>query len=276
MWLSAAHAVRVSVVDDLLVPVGALVNGSTIRQVQLDRIAYYHIELDGHDVLLANGLPAESYLDCGNRRFFLGADIVPEDGRVDAHDLPFCLPFTTDPEILGAVRARLMAQARRLGWTEEPAGPEIRVEIEADAAGEAGMLALPLAADEALRLTLPADAGDAWLLSSCWVPAHHGGTADKSTLGVVFRGLTLTDETGATQRIAADDSRLTLGFHPLEGDWRWTTGRALLPAALWEGLSGEVTLTLDLLPGQTRRWVAPAAVAEEPVRPVRERALASA
>ncbi len=30
--------------------------------------SYYHVELPHHDVLLAQGLPAESYLDTGNRR----------------------------------------------------------------------------------------------------------------------------------------------------------------------------------------------------------------
>ena len=29
-------------------------------------IPYYHIELDGLDVILAEGLPVESYLDTGN------------------------------------------------------------------------------------------------------------------------------------------------------------------------------------------------------------------
>jgi hypothetical protein len=31
---------------------------------------YVHVELDRHDILLAEGLPAESYLDTGNRAAF--------------------------------------------------------------------------------------------------------------------------------------------------------------------------------------------------------------
>ena len=31
---------------------------------------YFHVELDSHDVLIAEGAPAESYRDCGNRRNF--------------------------------------------------------------------------------------------------------------------------------------------------------------------------------------------------------------
>ena len=36
----------------------------------MDAIAYYHVELLEHAVLLAEGLPAESYLDAGNRLDF--------------------------------------------------------------------------------------------------------------------------------------------------------------------------------------------------------------
>ena len=40
-----------------------LINGSTIAQVPVERVTYYHIELAQHDVVLAEGLPAESFLD---------------------------------------------------------------------------------------------------------------------------------------------------------------------------------------------------------------------
>ena len=52
------------------IPVGYLVNGATIAQVEVDEVSYWHVELDSHDVLIANNLPAESYLAMGNRGFF--------------------------------------------------------------------------------------------------------------------------------------------------------------------------------------------------------------
>ena len=45
----------------------ALVNGTTITQVEVDEVTYWHVELDSHDVILAEGPPAESYLEMGNR-----------------------------------------------------------------------------------------------------------------------------------------------------------------------------------------------------------------
>jgi hypothetical protein len=60
LWLSPDHAVYV---DNVLIPVKHLINGRTIAQVHVDSITYHHIELAEHNVLLAEGLPAESFLD---------------------------------------------------------------------------------------------------------------------------------------------------------------------------------------------------------------------
>jgi Hint domain len=46
-----------------LIPIRYLINGSTIAQVAVDRVTYHHIELTEHNVVLAQGLPAESFLD---------------------------------------------------------------------------------------------------------------------------------------------------------------------------------------------------------------------
>ena len=51
-------------------------NGTTIRQVQVRHIVYYHIELAQHDVVLAEGLPAETYLDVGERANFNGEAVI--------------------------------------------------------------------------------------------------------------------------------------------------------------------------------------------------------
>jgi hypothetical protein len=67
LWLSPDHAVFV---DHVLIPVKYLANGSSIVQVQVERVAYHHVELAEHAVLLAANLPCESYLDTGDRANF--------------------------------------------------------------------------------------------------------------------------------------------------------------------------------------------------------------
>ena len=55
-----------------LIPARALINGSTIVQEPASSAHYFHVELPRHAVLLAEGLPCESYLDTGNRAAFAG------------------------------------------------------------------------------------------------------------------------------------------------------------------------------------------------------------
>jgi hypothetical protein len=67
LTLSPDHAVFA---EDVLIPVKHLINGASIVQVPVDRVTYYHVELSEHAILFAAGLPAESYLDTGDRRDF--------------------------------------------------------------------------------------------------------------------------------------------------------------------------------------------------------------
>jgi hypothetical protein len=60
LWLSPKHAVFV---NEALVPIQCLINGTTITQDIKPRVSYYHIELTEHNVIFAEGMPAESFLD---------------------------------------------------------------------------------------------------------------------------------------------------------------------------------------------------------------------
>jgi T5SS/PEP-CTERM-associated repeat protein len=73
LFVSPDHAVYV---DNVLIPAKHLLNGTTIRQVQRRRVVYHHIELAEHNVVLAEGLPAESYLDAGERANFHGETVI--------------------------------------------------------------------------------------------------------------------------------------------------------------------------------------------------------
>ncbi|MEY8840466.1 Hint domain-containing protein, partial [Cribrihabitans sp. XS_ASV171] len=62
--LTADHAL---ILDGLAINAGALVNGTTIVHEPIEslpeRVTYYHVETEDHDVILANGAPAETYVD---------------------------------------------------------------------------------------------------------------------------------------------------------------------------------------------------------------------
>jgi len=62
------------ILDGLVINASALVNGSTIDFIPLaelpDRVTYYHVETEAHDVILANGAPAETFIDYATRAAF--------------------------------------------------------------------------------------------------------------------------------------------------------------------------------------------------------------
>ena len=78
--LSPDHAV---LAGGALVPVRYLANGTSIARARTrGTVEYFHVELDRHDVLFAEGLAAESYLDTGNRAAFASEK---GEGSLDPH-----------------------------------------------------------------------------------------------------------------------------------------------------------------------------------------------
>jgi hypothetical protein len=73
LYLSPDHAIYF---DGVLIPIKYLRNGINVRKVRVRTAIYYHVELERHDVLLADGLPAESFLDTGDRAGFDNAGTV--------------------------------------------------------------------------------------------------------------------------------------------------------------------------------------------------------
>ena len=126
--LSPDHAV---LADGILIPVKYLINGTTIVQEQNDDVTYWHVELARHDVLLAEGLPCESYLDNGNRTAFDNGGVVQlhprfaPDARCEAAwEAAGCAPMRIDGPAVRRVDARLRRRARLDGDARAPVVPK--------------------------------------------------------------------------------------------------------------------------------------------------------
>ena len=228
LWLSPDHAVFL---EGVLIPVRHLINGAGIAQLARDEIEYWHVELDRHDVLLAEGLPCESYLDTGNRAAFEGGAVLQLHPDFAARaGVPACAERVEQGARVVAVKQRLFL---RCG---PPAGaPSLRLVVHA-----------------AGRALTPQERGDGWLayrvprgvralelLSPAWSPAACWPEAlDRRALGVRLFAVALDG-----RPLALEDPALAGGFHPLEftaeGACRWTDGaaRLLLPPG-----TGEVAL----------------------------------
>jgi hypothetical protein len=115
LLVSPDHAM---LVDGALIPARLLVNH---RSITLDDskmvVTYYHIELDQHDIVLAEGAPSESYLDTGNRDTFENSPVTtmkPDMSVAQRLRMPTdgaCMPLVTDAESVLPVWQRLADRA---------------------------------------------------------------------------------------------------------------------------------------------------------------------
>jgi fibronectin-binding autotransporter adhesin len=81
----------------MLVPAGLLVNGTSIVQESgCKRVDYYHLELDTHDIILAERAPSESFVDDDNRGMFHNAHETGERQSAHHHAARKALPFSRD------------------------------------------------------------------------------------------------------------------------------------------------------------------------------------
>ncbi len=98
--------------DDVLVPAFALVNGSSIVQVEsVAQVEYFHLELDTHDLIVAEGALSETFLDDDSRGMFHNAheyrDLYPDAVRKAAL---YCAPIVEDGEALEEIRRKITAR----------------------------------------------------------------------------------------------------------------------------------------------------------------------
>ncbi len=199
--LSGDHAVFTG---GVLVPIRSLINGSTVRTDRsVQAVRYFHVELNNHEVILAEGLPVESRLDSGNRAMFdndTPAAAIGQARRSYASN-GYALLVGSGP-IVEELCADLLVRATTLG---QPAPAEVSVRIDRA---------------DLLRVELPGGAGSARLLSRS---GQRG--LDLRQLGALIGGLHLD---GAPLPLYG--AHLERGFHPCERHGprlvRWTDGDA--------------------------------------------------
>jgi hypothetical protein len=223
--------------DGVLIPVEFLVNHRSIAwDDRAQEVFVFHVELDTHDVLLANGAPAESYRDDGNRWLFQNANT---GWHLPAK--PPCAPVLTGGPIVDAVWRRLLARAEPrpgLPLTDDP-DLHLRADgVRTDAARREGA---------AVVFVLRSVPSSLRFVSRAAAPQELGLARDPRVLGVAVRAIEAR-QGRHLRALGAADPLLADGFHCYEPaeDLRWTDGDASIPAALFEGLTGPIELTLRL------------------------------
>ena len=216
--VSPGHAVAIG---GVLVKAERLVNGATILRETVPSVTYWHVELDSHDLLLADGMAAESYVECGNRLAFENGGPVtalhPEFDALAEHAANTCLPLVTDGAALATLREGLIARAGAL-FSSDPA-----VALLAD-----GVALEPVSvAGRRYSFRVPDGTASLRLVSRSAIAGEVlAESTDRRRLGVAVRGLMLDG-------VAFGSESLCEGWHArVPGrDHRWTAGNAALPLA---------------------------------------------
>jgi hypothetical protein len=241
LWLSPAHSLYI---DGVLVLSEHLVNGATILQAEeVEEVEYFHIELDTHDVIFADGAAAETFVDCDNRMMFANAAeyaaLYPKDERPCWE---FCLPrLEGEDEALTEIRAALLWRAAALGH-DVTLDPDLHLIV--DGCDVSGVKT----SDSVYRFETPAGAREVWLASRITVPTDVDASArDARRLGVPVQELVLHDADTRIE-ISHRQTALSDGFHDAEAGHRWTTGLARLPQSLLGLFDGGVILEVRLAP----------------------------
>ncbi len=241
LWLSPRHAVAV---EGVLIPIVALLNGASVQQVKAHSVEYWHVELDAHDVIVAEGLPAKSYLDNGNRTAFVnGAAFVEAHPDFEPkHWRDTCLPLVEDGPELDLTKQRLFERLEILGYAlGDDADPHVLANgrrIEPIRLGE-----------DRIGFVLPEGCKTATLTSRTFVPAQlHLHSTDGRELGLCAKRLSVDGEDVAL------DAEALPGWNEAEGapgvfSHRWTRGAAPLPP-------GARIVIVDLA-GSGRYWREP-------------------
>ena len=233
--LSPDHAVFV---DGKLICARQLINGTTISQdMHCASVDYFHVELDRHAVLLAEGLPAESYLDTGNRGFFTnaGGPVALHPDLTDESDYPkrevaSCAPFVWDEPSVRPVWEALAARAAALGEvTPHPAtasDPELRIVVN-------GCTLRPVATKDGLHIfVLRNGITRVRLVSRAGAPTDvRPWLNDRRRLGVCIERIVLRSPS-SVHEIPVDHPDLSKGWWEAERNGaylgRWTDGDAEL------------------------------------------------
>ena len=241
--LSPDHAL---LIDNILIPARLLLNNATITQeTTCTHITYFHLELPRHDILLAENLPAESYLDTGSRGIFENAPkpliLRPDLTAQQRRETESCAPAVAAPDRVQPIWQRLRDRAAQLGHTCNQHATTIDPNIRIETAGRT--LAPAYRHKNRYSFILPPGATSVQLLSRSAKPNEtKPWLEDRRTLGLMISRITL--QSGChTRLIALDNPRLTNGWHAPERDhaslWRWTNGRPEIPIP-----SGAITLEI--------------------------------
>lgn len=257
-------------VDDVLVPIRMLVNNASIVvDTSITQFTYFHIELEQHRILIAEGLQTESYLDTGNRSNFQNAAVSNTQVNLSVDPThrswaDAAAPLAVDRDTVEPIWKKLAVRATTLGMISMTSRVNITKEPELRLITDRGLEIGPTLSDGRFyAFVVPASTRLLRLMSRAARPSETVGpfVDDRRELGVLVGRIGFYD---GPHRVVLD-AHLADGVMPGWHDkdesvaCRWTNGDALLPV-LWSAAAGqELFLDIEVLAAGPYQSVALAA-----------------
>jgi hypothetical protein len=265
LLVTAEHCI---LADGGLIPARLLVNGrSIVTDTGISSFTYYHVELEEHGILLAEGLATESYLNTGNRSAFTNADVVAMRPRLTGHAgwENAAAPLTVAPEQVRPVWEMLNRRAEGLGLPQVSAPAALTQDPDLRIVTATGAELLPVRQyDDKYVFVVPAGETGLTLVSRNARPSDTVGPFidDRRTLGVLVGEISLHEGRRKTTQRTHLTAQTLSGWHGLEAaSHRWTDGQASLAVDLSKLRGPAAILEIQVVQAGPYRLAEPAAVA---------------
>ena len=232
MLITAEHCLFF---DGRFIPARMLVNGQSIfYDKSFTSYEYYHVETEGHSVIMADGMLTESYLDTGNRRTFRAqGNVIHIGGRDKNWVEDAAAPLGVDRPFAEPLFRRIEARATPL--VPEIAGSSPILTDDADlhlVTDKGQIIRKAREAGGHVSFIIPTGIASVRLASRTSRPCDTIGpfVDDRRRLGVLVGDITLFEGNHAQAVTTHLTDRDLPGWNTLEHDnLRWTDGDALLP-----------------------------------------------
>ena len=246
-------------VDGGLIPARMLVNGrSIVRDTTIARYTVHHVELAAHSIMLAEGLPVESYLDTGNRASFgppgskrARPDLDQPSSETKRDEMSWSIdaaaPLTIDRETVEPIWRALVHRANLLG-TLPIAASDMSEDPRLELLLDGGDVLLPhWRSGERHLFRVPTGARPLRLQSRSARPSEIVGpfVNDRRKLGVRVCRISLWN--GLIEKVLTAAELDGAGWHSLEDGSRWTNGDADLPVFATDTLDNFLDIQLTSL-----------------------------
>jgi hypothetical protein len=234
LHITKGHALYI---DGVLIPVEELINQRSILwDDRAQEVAIYHVELETHDVMIADGAAAESYRNDGNRWLFQnhnsGWGLSPQ---------PPCAPVLNSGPVVDAIWRRLLERAGSTRALPLTGDPDLHLLVDGQRVDAIERH------DDRYVFRLAAKPRVVRVRSRSAAPQELGVARDPRSLGVALGRIVLA-QARRQRAIEADATSLIDGYHVFEpaNRIRWTDGDAAIPRDLISGINGPSMLILHI------------------------------